>query len=193
MPFATTQIPRVVERAVPWYRALNRRQWYTLAAANLGWLFDGYEAYALLLTVGTAFRQILPSSSYPAIPFYAGITLAVTLLGWGLGGVVGGIVADYIGRKRTMMYAILAYSILTGFTAVAWSGLSFVLLRFVVGLALGSEWATGAAIMAELWPAEHRGKGAGLMQCGLGIGFFVASAVWYFVRPFAVAPVLTVP
>src|SRR5207244_7026589 len=32
-----------------------------------------------------------------------------------------------------------------------------------------------------MWPAEHRGKGAGLMQCGLGIGFFCASGIWFFI------------
>ena len=179
----TQSLGVAAEESRPWYRTLSRRQWHTLMAANLGWLFDGYEAYALLLTVGTAFRQVLPPSSYPAIPFYSGLTLAVTLLGWGTGGIIGGIVADYLGRKRTMIYAILAYSIVTGFTALAWSWLSFVLLRFLVGLALGSEWGTGASMVAEIWPSKHRGKGAGLMQCGLGIGFFVASAVWYFLNP----------
>ena len=181
MESITTELGGTRALSRPWYRALDRRQWYTLAAANLGWLFDGYESYALLLTMGMAFREILPRSSYSAISFYAGLTVAVTLLGWGIGGIIGGIAADYLGRKRTMIYAILAYSIMTGFTALAWSWLSFVLLRFAVGLALGSEWGTGAAIMAEMWPGEHRGKGAGLMQCGLGIGFFAASAVWYFI------------
>ena len=38
-------------------------------------------------------------------------------------------------------------------------------------------------MMAELWPDDARGKGAGLMQCGLGIGFFLASFVWLFVSP----------
>jgi MFS family permease len=80
-----------------------------------------------------------------------------------------------------MIYAILAYSIMTGFTALAWSWESFVLMRFAVGLALGSEWGTGTAMVAEMWPDQHRGKGAGLMQCGLGIGFFLASFVWFFV------------
>ena len=41
-------------------------------------------------------------------------SVAITLLGWGIGGLCGGILADYIGRKRTMIYAILAYSLLTG-------------------------------------------------------------------------------
>ena len=44
--------------AGPWYRTLNRDQWYTLFAANLGWVFDGYETYALILTVALAFRQL---------------------------------------------------------------------------------------------------------------------------------------
>jgi MFS family permease len=167
--------------AGPWYRALNRRQWNTLFVANLGWLFDGYETYALILTVSLSFHELLPAARYASIPFYAGMAIACTLLGWGLGGVVGGIVADYIGRKRMLIYTILAYSLVTGFTALAWSWQSFMILRFIVGLALGSEWSTGTSLVAEMWPENHRGKGAGLMQCGLGIGFFTASAVWFFV------------
>ena len=166
-----------------WYRSLDRRQWRTLAAANLGWLFDGYEAYALILTVTVAFRELVPPAAYDLIPIYSGVAIAVTLLGWGIGGIVGGIAADYLGRKRMLIYSVLAYSLMTGLTAFAWSWESFIALRFIVGVALGSEWGTGASLMAEMWPRQHRGKGAGLMQCGLGIGFFVASAVWFFVSP----------
>jgi MFS family permease len=165
----------------PWYRSLDRRQWNTLLAANLGWMFDGYETYALLLTVGVALRQLLEPALFPQIPAYAGIIIALTLLGWGIGGLIGGVLADYIGRKRTMMYSILAYSLMTGLSAVAWDWTSFAALRFLVGIAIGTEWATGASITAELWPDKARGKGAGLMQCGLGIGFFVGSLVWLYV------------
>ena len=169
---------------LPWYRSLSGSQWRTLAATNLGWLFDGYETYALILTVGAAMHSLLEPAQYPQIPGYAGIIIAITLLGWGIGGVCGGILADYIGRKRTMIYAILAYSLLTGLTALSFNWISFALLRFAVGIAIGSEWATGSSMMAELWPQGARGKGAGLMQCGLGIGFFLASFVWLFVSGF---------
>jgi MFS family permease len=37
--------------------------------------------------------------------------IAITLLGWGIGGMLGGILSDYVGRKRTMVIAIIAYSI----------------------------------------------------------------------------------
>src|SRR5947209_16149820 len=46
----------------PWYRGLNRHQWNILLAANLGWLFDGFELYALILTVGPAMRSLLDPS-----------------------------------------------------------------------------------------------------------------------------------
>jgi MFS family permease len=167
----------------PWYRSLGRDQWRALFASNLGWMFDGYETYALILTVGVALRQLLEPSEYPAIPIYAGTVIGITLLGWGIGGLIGGVLADYIGRKRTMILAILAYSLMTGLSAVSWDWISFVALRFLVGIAIGSEWATGTSITAELWPDRARGRGAGLMQCGLGIGFFLASLIWVFVSP----------
>jgi MFS family permease len=136
----------------PWYRALDRQQWNTLAAANLGWLFDGYETYALIVTIGVTLHQLLPP-------------------------------ADYIGRKQMMIIAILGYALMTGLSALTQNWYTLAILRFLVGIAIGSEWATGTSLMAELWPAIARGKGAGLMQCGLGIGFFLASFAWLFVSP----------
>ena len=165
----------------PWYRSLNANQWKTMIASNIGWMFDGYEAFALILTVGVALHQLLQPSQYPQIPAFAGTVIGITLLGWGLGGVIGGVLADYIGRRRTMILAILAYSLTTGLSAFAWDWVSFALLRFMVGIAIGSEWSTGASMTAEVWPDHARGKGAGIMQCGLGIGFFLASFVWLFV------------
>ncbi len=167
----------------PWYSSLTGRQWKTLFATNLGWLFDGFENYALILTAAPALKQLLEPAQYPQIPVYFGTIIGINLLGWGIGGILGGVLADYIGRKRMMLIAILAYSIMTGLSAFAFSWLSFAILRFLVGVAVGSEWATGSSMMAEIWPERARGKGAGLMQSGLGIGFFIAALIWLFVQP----------
>jgi MFS family permease len=162
----------------PWYRSLDRTQWKALVASNLGWTFDGFEVFALILTVGVALHQLLDPSQYPFIPAYAGAIIAITVFGWGLGGLLGGVLADYLGRKRSMTLTILAYSLLTGLSAFAWDWLSFAVLRFLVGLAIGSEWATGASITAELWPAKARGKGGVFLQAGYPIGSILASGVW---------------
>ena len=165
----------------PWYRSLNATQWKTVFASNLGWMFDGYETFSLILVVGVALHDLLAPSQFGQIPAFAGTVIGITLLGWGIGGVIGGVLADYIGRRRTMIFAILAYSLTTGLSAFAWDWVSFALLRFLVGVAIGSEWSTGASLTAEVWPDHARGRGAGLMQCGLGIGFFLASFTWLFV------------
>jgi MFS family permease len=162
----------------PWYRSLSREQWRVLIASNLGWLFDGFEFFALFVTVGFALHQLLEPAQYAAIPRYAGYILATTVFGWATGGVIGGVISDYIGRKRTMILAILAYSLTTGLSALAWDWVSFAVLRFLVGVGIGSEWATGASIVSELWPDHARGKGGGLLQCGAGLGGILASGVW---------------
>ncbi|MFC4855435.1 MFS transporter [Actinophytocola glycyrrhizae] len=164
----------------PWYRSLDRTRWRALIAANLGWLFDGFETYALILTAGVALSQLHPDGN-PA--FYIGLTIAVTLLGWGAGGIVGGIVADYLGRRRVLLLSITLYSVFTGLSAFAWDWESFLILRLLTGVTLGSEWGTGTSLVAEMWPPHARAKAAGLMQCGLGLGFFVASAAWHFIAP----------
>jgi MFS family permease len=171
----------LASESLPWYRTLKREQWRVLVASNLAWLFDGFEIYALFLTVGFALHQLLDAAQYAEIPRYAGYVLATTVFGWATGGVIGGVVADYIGRKRTMMLAILAYSLTTGLSAIAWNWESFAILRFLVGVGIGSEWATGASIVSELWPDRARGKGGGLLQSGAGIGSFLASGVWLLI------------
>jgi MFS family permease len=162
----------------PWYRSLGRTQWQALIASNLGWTFDGFEVFSLILTVGFALRQLLDPSQYQFIPAYAGAVLAITVFGWGIGGLLGGVLADYLGRRRSMTLAILAYSGLTGLSALSWDWLSFAAFRFLVGLAIGSEWATGASITAELWPADQRGKGGAFLHAGYPIGSLLASGVW---------------
>jgi len=163
---------------MPWYRALSRTQWKTLLASNIGWVCDGFETYALILTIGVALRQLLDPSLHSQIPIYAGSVIALTLVGWATGGIIGGILTDYFGRKRIMLASILTYSLTTGLSAIAWDWPSFAILRFIAGLGIGAEWVTGAAIVSEMWPNRMRGRGVGMMQCGFSIGFFLASLVW---------------
>src|SRR6266481_7972808 len=93
----------------PWYRSLNRTQWKALIASNLGWTFDGFEVFALILTIGAALHQLLDPSQYELIPAYAGVVIAITAFGWGIGGLLGGVLAYYLGRTQAMTLTLLAY------------------------------------------------------------------------------------
>ncbi|HUL57990.1 MAG TPA: MFS transporter [Anaeromyxobacteraceae bacterium] len=163
----------------PWYAGLTGAHWRVLTASFLGWVFDGYEAYALVVALPLALRALLTAEQMKTPAIWGGTAIGVTLLGWGIGGIVGGTLSDYVGRKRMMIWSVALYGIFSGLTALAQSFLALALLRFVTGLAMGSEWSTGVAMVAETWPDRARPKGAGLLQSGFGWGTLLAAAVWW--------------
>lgn len=162
-----------------WHSGLTARHWRILWGSYLGWIFDGYEAVALVYALGPALKSILTPEQAQTPAFYVGAAIGITLLGWGIGGLIGGIAADYIGRKRMMMLSILGYAIFTGMTAFAGSFFQLAVLRFITGLAIGSEWSTGIALVAETWPNKARPKGCGFLQSGFGAGAVLAAIVWF--------------
>jgi len=171
-----TETKRVAK--LPWYTGLNRKHWRVLTASFMGWVFDGYETYALFIVMPFVLKSMLSPEQYAHRALWAGIAIGVTLLGWGIGGLAGGVLADYIGRKKMMVYSVLFYALFTGlsaFTSVFWV---FCSLRFITGLAMGSEWCTGVALLAETWPNRARPKGAGFLQSGFGFGTLIAALIW---------------
>ncbi len=162
----------------PWHAGLTRRHWRILWGSYLGWIFDGYEAVALVYALRPALGTILTPEQAQAPAYYVGLAIGITLLGWGIGGLLGGIAADYIGRKRMMMISILGYAVFTGLTAFAETFVQLAALRFITGLAIGSEWSTGIALVAETWPNKARPKGCGFLQSGFGGGAVLAAIVW---------------
>src|SRR5690606_33700508 len=91
-----------------------------------------------------------------------GLTIALTLLGWGVGGILGGIVADYLGRRKMLMLSIGLYSAFTGLSALAWDWESFVILRFLTGVMIGSEWGTGTSLGGGDVAGPRQGEGGRL-------------------------------
>lgn len=166
------------EANMPWYAGLNPKHWRVLTASWLGWVFDGYEAYALFIVMPFVLKAMLLPDQMASKSVFAGAAIGITLLGWGIGGMVGGILADYVGRKRMMLYSVFFYALFTGLTAFATDFWTFCILRFITGFAMGSEWSTGVALLAETWPNRARPKGAGFLQSGFGFGTLIAALVW---------------
>ena len=178
---AVTPSPPSEALQSPWYKELHAGHWRVLTASFLGWVFDGFDNYVLFLVVAPALRQLLNPEQLPHLSTYAGTVIASMLLGVGLGGLIAGVVADYLGRKRTMMLTILIYSICTGLTGLVHTWEQMAVFRFLAGLGMGGEWATGTALMAESWPTRARAKGLGIMQSAFGWGALTASLIWYTV------------
>lgn len=112
-----------------------------------------------------------------------GLLNSLTLIASAIGGFLFGLIADRIGRTRSLMATILIYSVASGACGLSTTIAELAIFRFILGLGMGGEWSTGAALVAETWPAEHRGKALGFMQSTYAIGEMIAAAVVGFVLP----------
>src|SRR5271170_2758464 len=158
-------------------RRFARQRWLALWAAMLGYMLDALDVLLYVFAVQTLRDQFHWSAST------AGLVSSATLVTSAVGGIVAGIVADRIGRTRTLIYTILLYSIGSAGSATSVGLISLLAWRAVVGLGLGGAWSCGAVLVSESWPPQHRAKAIGLMQSGWAIGYMLAAAATALVLP----------
>jgi MFS family permease len=144
-----------------------------LAAALLGWMFDGFEMGLFPLVARPALRELMgPEAALDIGTWFARI-MAAFLVGAACGGVLFGWLGDRIGRVRAMVWSVFTYAIfsgLCGFVAAPWQ---LAILRFIASLGMGGEWALGVALVMEIWPARHRPMLAGLIGAASNVGFLL--------------------
>jgi MFS family permease len=115
----------------------------------------------------------------------AGGLQSLTLLASAAGGLIFGVLADRWGRTRALMLSVLIYSIFTAACGFAQTALQLAVFRIFLGIGMGGEWASGAALVSETWNARDRGKALGLMQSSWAIGYGLAALVNYLVQDVA--------
>ena len=113
----------------------------------------------------------------------AGFLTSLTLVASAIGGFLFGVIADRIGRVRALMASILVYALASAACGFSHTIPQLATFRFVLGLGMGGEWTTGAALIAETWRGEHRGKALGFMQSGYAIGEAIAALIVAAVLP----------
>jgi MFS family permease len=142
-----------------------------LLAASLGWALDAFDVmlYALVLSALIADLSLSTAT--------AGLLGSVTLVASGIGGIVFGTIADRFGRRPAMIASILVYSVFTAACGLARGIGQLAVFRFLLGLGMGGEWTSGAAMVSESWPDRHRGKAVAVMQSSWAVGYAAAALV----------------
>jgi len=151
--------------------------WRALFAAFLGWMLDGMDIMLF------AFALPAIRAEFGLSGGAAGALASLTLVTSAAGGAFAGWLADRYGRKRVLIGSILVYSLFTGATATASSVTALAFWRSLVGFGLGAEWSAGSVLVAETWPARHRGKAIGFVQSGWAIGYLLAAGLAAIVIP----------
>ena len=160
-----------------WWRAVGERAHRTLVAAAFGWMLDAFDVMLFSLVLAALIADL--GLTKPQ----AGLLGSITLIGGAAGGLVFGVIADRRGRTRALMGSVLLYSIFTGLCGLAQIMWQLAIFRVLLGFGMGGEWASGAALVSETWPADTRGKALGFMQSSWAIGNGAAALVTALVLP----------
>lgn len=183
-----------------WYAGVTRYQWLVLIIACAGWAFDAYEGQIFNLTRDQMLTDILAGEgSKKDVRQYGDAFLGIFLLGGTIGGLGFGTLADRFGRRPTMVWTILFYSIFSGLTYFADSLWQVAVLRLLVAVGVGGEWAVAASLVSEVFPAKARAHAAGIFHASSVIGTWLAALAaiavgseWRYAYLIGVLPALLV-
>lgn len=147
------------------YAVLTSVERRTFWACFGGWVLDGIDFMIYPLVIGTIISewQVAPSS--------AGLAVTATLLASAVGGWAAGILADQVGRVRTLQITVLWFSIFSLLCAFAQSFTQLIVFRALLGFGFGGEWTAAAVLMGETIRAQYRGRAVGAVQSGWAIGW----------------------
>lgn len=161
-----------------WYHGVTRYQWLVLTIASLGWVFDAFEGQLYNITRADMLPDLLrvPADD-PLVKVWGERFLGIFLIGGTLGGWIFSSMADKWGRKPVMALTILFYSMFSGLTAFASEIWHVGALRFLVAMGVGGEWAVGAALVAEVFPAKARERAGGIFHATSVVGLWLAAGV----------------
>jgi MFS family permease len=156
---------------------VERGRWPALAAALLGWMFDGLEMGLFPVVARPALRDLLQVTDDRVIGLWFGVATAGFLVGAATGGVLFGWLGDRVGRVRAMTLSVLTYAVFSGLCGLAAAAWQVAVLRFLSALGMGGEWSLGVALVMEVWPDRSRAALAGLIGASANFGYLLIGAL----------------
>ena len=166
-----------------WYRAawflgkapaLTERQWRVLGLVSVVSFFEQYDLYLFTLNL----QQIQTSLHIEegALGWLGSIVRAGALLAF-----IVTMAADRFGRRRVLMFTVLAYTSLTAATALAPTAQAFVVLQFLARIFAVAEVLLSIVVIVEEFPADQRGWGVGALAAISACGAGTAALLFGFV------------
>ncbi|MGF6918138.1 3-(3-hydroxy-phenyl)propionate transporter MhpT [Paraburkholderia sp. 40] len=106
-----------------------------------------------------------------------GLAFSAGMLGLLPGAMIGGRLADRIGRKRVLMISMAIFGIFSIATAQVWSFESLLIARVLTGIGLGGAMPNLIALSSEAVDPRHRNTAVSVMYCGMPLGGALAALI----------------
>jgi MFS family permease len=168
-----------------WLAEIDRYQWTVFLIAWIGWALDATDFNLFSIVLRPTLTELLGGNPTVAqLGEVGGYLSMVGLLGWAFGGFLFGIIADYIGRVRTLALSIAVFSLFTACQGFAQTPVQLGIFRFLAGLGTGAEVVVGIPLVAEAFAERHRAKILGVMMTGGAFGSIIGGQVYNLVGPY---------
>lgn len=151
--------------------------WHAFAATWLGGVFDGMDSSIFAIVLYPALSELLHTTSHSDVGQFGSYIIAMFMVGWAIGAVFFGWLADQIGRAKTLSITILLYALFTGLCALASNWWQLGLCRFLVGAGIGGEMGIGAVLLSECWPKKTRVYALSALATSLGVGYLLTAGL----------------
>jgi SP family sugar:H+ symporter-like MFS transporter len=138
------------------------------ATAALGGLLFGFDTSIINGAVGAI------QKAFDATSWEIGLAVSSALIGSAIGALAAGQIADRFGRTRTMLVASGLFFLGSLGSGIAFGINDFVFWRVIGGLAVGAASVIAPAYIAEVAPAQIRGRLGSLQQLAIVVGIFIA-------------------
>ena len=160
--------------------------WLVIAAAWAGWGFDVFDALLFNFVAPNCVPVLLglppgSAAAHSATVFWTGLISSILLVGWAVGGVLFGWIADRIGRQRALFATVALYAAGTALCATAANMWQLIAFRALASLGIGGEWGIGAALVAEAVPENKRVEAGVILQTSSPLGLVMATGVNYLI------------
>ena len=146
-------------------------RWPVLWATFLTYLFDSYDLIVLAIAMPVLLKVL-----HISLP-EGGLLGSSTMLGAMAGSVLFGLIAENYGRRFALVLALIWLGVGMGIVYFIHSWGLWMAVRFATGLAIGGIWGPCAALIAEHWSPEYRGRAASFVFSSFAIGAVLASLV----------------
>src|ERR1043166_9065515 len=118
--------------------AVTLYHWLVVLLAACGWLFYCTGQRIFVLSREPALRELLgATASDDTVRRWGGIATFLLMIGWATGGILFGLFSDRYGRVKAMISTLLAYTVFSGLSGFAHTGVHFLVWRFLFGLGVG--------------------------------------------------------
>ena len=161
---------------------LNRTVVESTITAALGGLLFGFDT-AVIAGVTDAL-----SAKFHLSPTSLGFTVAIALWGTIVGAACGGYAGDRFGRRYSLRVLAILFTASALGCALSWDWASFMVFRFVAGVAIGASSVVGPMYIAEIAPAQWRGRMVASFQLNIVFGILVAYFSNYIIGTFNLGP-----